>query len=241
MNIKILLLQARHDHDQARLDERNSFAARMGLPVEAITTHSLIKAPPTMAQIRRHDALMVGGSGDYYVSKGNLPAYQTTYAVLREVVAVGHPVFASCFGFHLLVEALGGRVGYHPDEMEVGTYELSLTEAARHDELFGHLPARFMAQLGHKDRADRLPEGVDNLARSALAPYQALRIPGEPIWATQFHPEMTGPENLERFHRYKDGYAGIMSAAELAETLARFQDSPEADGLLARFLTVVFG
>ena len=51
---------------------------------------------------------------------------------------------------------------------------------------------------------------------------------------------MTGEENRLRFSRYVDGYATIMSQEELAETLARFHPSREADGLLARFLQVVF-
>ena len=66
-------------------------------------------------------------------------------------------------------------------------------------------------------------------------------MPGKPIWATQFHPELTREENLKRFNRYLDGYASLMSQAEIEETLARFDDSPEANELLVRFLRVVFG
>jgi GMP synthase (glutamine-hydrolysing) len=125
--------------------------------------------------------------------------------------------------------------------MEVGTYELSPTENGRTDELFNFLPDSFNAQLGHKDRAEIMPAGVLNLASSHNAPYQALRIPGKPIWATQFHPEMTGAENRIRFDRYADEYATVYSPAELAAVLDRFADSPEADELIPRFLKTVFG
>ena len=54
---------------------------------------------------------MVGGSGDYYVSKANLPHFEETLEVLQAVVSVGHPTFASCFGFQLMVRALGGVTG----------------------------------------------------------------------------------------------------------------------------------
>jgi len=191
-------------------------------------------------QIREHDALMVGGSGAYYVTKGNLPGFHEVMAVLRQVVEVGHPTFASCFGFQLLVEAMGGRVVYDPPNMEVGTYRLSLTPEGQRDELFGFLPRTFLAQLGHKDRADDLPEGTLNLAASDNSALQALRVPGKPIWATQFHPELTKEENLKRFSRYLDGYAALMSEDELQEVLARFDHSPEANELLSRFLSVVF-
>jgi GMP synthase (glutamine-hydrolysing) len=67
-----------------------------------------------------------------------------------------------------------------------------------------------------------------------------MRIPEKPIWATQFHPELTREENLKRFHRYLDGYASMMSREEVEETLARFSDSPETKDLIPRFLRTVF-
>lgn len=241
MALGILLLQARHADDAARDEERSSFAAMTGLKLDQIVPLDLLTQTPTLEQIRKHDALMVGGSGAYYVTRGNLPGFQEVLAVLRQVVDIGHPTFASCFGFQLMVEALGGRVIYDPPNMEVGTYSLRLTSAGRQDELFGYLPPTFRAQLGHKDRADSLPPGTLNLAVSDNAGFQALRVPNKPIWATQFHPELSREENLKRFNRYLDGYASLMSQEEVQVTLARFDHSPEANELLVRFLKLVFG
>ena len=241
MNIKILLLQARYEDDLARLEERQSFADRAGLDLQKIVPHDLLAGPPTLAQIRAFDALMIGGSGVFSVSQTNLPGQAAVLDVLAEIVATGHPTFASCFGFHLLVTALGGEIIYDPAQMEVGTYELALSTAGTEDELFQYLPPTFNAQLGHKDRAVSLPSGVTNLASSLLAPYQAFRIPGKPIWASQFHPELTGAENLLRFHRYTTEYAAIYGPEELKAVLDRFKDSPETDELIGRFLKTVFG
>jgi GMP synthase (glutamine-hydrolysing) len=239
--MKILLLQARHANDRARLEERHSFALKAGLPDEQIVPFDLLAGTPILSDIQKYDALMIGGSGEYYVSKKNLPSYEAVLDLLREVVSAGHPTFASCFGFHLLVEALGGQVIYDVDNMEVGTYELTLNNAGETDELFNYLPATFQAQLGHKDRAATLPDSVVNLLSSRNAPYQAFRVPGKPIWSTQFHPELTGQENLERFHRYLEGYANMMTEEEMQTTLDRFKDSPETDQLIGRFLKLVFG
>ena len=241
MTLKILLLQARHDDDAARHEERQSFADRAGVTLEQIVPFDLLQSTPTLDEIRRHDALMVGGSGAYSVSKDNLPNQNGVMAVLAEVIETGHPTFASCFGFHLMVQALGGQVIYDPACMEVGTYELTLDENGRADDLFSHLPDTFLAQLGHKDRAARLPDGVINLAASANAPYQALRIPGKPIWATQFHPELTGADNLLRFHRYQNEYAAVYGPEEVQAALERFQESPETEELIRVFLDIVFG
>lgn len=241
MTIKILLLQARHADDAARLEERTSFAAMAGVAEAQVIPYDLLTSTPSLTEVRRYDVLMVGGSGDYYVSKGNLPNFQGVLDLLGEVTAVSHPMFASCFGFQLLVQALGGEIVYAPEQAEVGTYELSLTGDGRADELFSYLPDTFRAQLGRKDRASLLPNGVLHLAASANAPFQALRVPGKPIWATQFHPELTKATNLARFKRYMAGYASIMDQAEVAKTLARFDESPEANQLIRRFMQVVLG
>lgn len=241
MPIKILLLQARHADDAARLEERSSFATMAGVDEAQVTPYSLLNGTPALAEVRRYDALMVGGSGDYYVSKGNLPYHQAVLDMLAEVVAAGHPTFASCFGFQLLVKALGGEIIYDAEHAEVGTYDVTLTDNGRSDDLFHYLPDTFRAQLGRKDRASRLPDGVLHLASSGLAPFQALRVPGQPIWATQFHPELTKSTNLARFRRYMAGYASIMDPAEVEKTLARFDESPEANLLIGRFIRLVFG
>jgi GMP synthase (glutamine-hydrolysing) len=184
---------------------------------------------------------MVGGSGDYYVSKRSLPQFERQLELLAEIAETGFPTFASCFGFQLLVEALGGRIVHDPVNVEVGTYDLRLTSQGRKDPLLGKLPPVFAAQLGRKDRADRLPDRVRHLALSERSPYQAFRLPDKPIWATQFHPELDLHSNRLRFERYLKGYAEHMSEAERAETRRRFRESPETHGLLREFLSLVFG
>lgn len=241
MSLSILLFQARDHNDLARLEERQSFAIKAGLDLEQIVPYDLLSGPPSLQEVLGYDALMVGGSGDYYVSKGNLPQFAQVLELLREVVACGHPTFASCFGFQLMVRALGGEIVNDVASMEVGTYDLTLTEAGQHDELLGVLPRQFRAQLGRKDRAARLPSGAVNLAWSQRSPFQAMRIPGKPIWATQFHPELTGEENWLRFQRYQKGYASIMSQEEQETSASRFGESPETLALIPRFLELISG
>jgi GMP synthase (glutamine-hydrolysing) len=79
-----------------------------------------------------------------------LTAFERLLETLRETVDVGHPTVASCFGYQLLVHALGGEIIHDPPRTEVGSYEMVLTAEARDDELFTVLPDRFLAQLGHK-------------------------------------------------------------------------------------------
>lgn len=224
-----------------REQEHRCFVERTKLPADRVVPHDLLEGPPTLARLRSFDALMVGGSGEFYVSKGDLPGFRRLLDLLMDVVEIGHPTFASCFGYQCMIEALGGKVVLDPPRTEVGTYGLTLTGEGKRDELFGCLPESFKAQMGHKDRAFRQPEEIPNLARSEQCPYQALRIPGKPVWATQFHPELGRVTNRERFEHYLAGYAAHMSEAERIEALSRFEESPEACSLLVRFLDLVFG
>ncbi len=241
MALRILLLQARDEDDPMREEEVLSFAEKSGLTPEQFDQHDLLAGPPELSRVLGYDAMMVGGSGDYYVSKRNLTAFDDLMGVLSEVVAAGHPTFASCFGFQLLTVALGGEIVHDPTGTEVGTYELSLTEDGERDPLLGSLPRRFLAQLGRKDRASRLPEGLRNLASSERCPHQAFRVPGQPVWATQFHPELDARTNKDRFMRYLDGYAMHMTPEERRAALNRYHESPEASRLLPGFLRLVFG
>ncbi len=219
--------------------ERRSFAAKAKLEAEAIVPHDLLAGPPTLRQICGFDALMVGGSGDYYVSKGGLPRFQEVLDVLAEVAEIGHPTFSSCFGFQLMVKALGGEIVHDVEGMEVGTFELTLTNEGASDPLFGDLPPKFRAQVGRKDRAARLPPKAVHLASSECCPYHAFRLPGKPVWATQFHPELDGQENKERFLNYLEGYGAVMSQEEQERTLDGFDESPETEELIPRFLKLI--
>lgn len=238
--LRVLLLQARDADDPMRPEEVGSFAARTGLAAEQFRTHDLLSGPPRIRDILAHDALMIGGSGDYYVSRNDLPDQHGTLEILGESAERGHPTFASCFGFQLLVGALGGEIIQDTAAMEIGTVEVQLTAEGSVDPLLGSLPPAFAAQAGRKDRATHISTRLTHLASSERCPFHAVRVPGQPVWATQFHPELTAEENKARFVRYLDGYGAYMSPEELEAALASFRASPEAEGLLPRFLSLVF-
>ena len=239
MTQKILMLQARRSDDPAKLEEIASFADKAGLPIEAFTSYDLLQGPPKISLTRQFDAIMVGGSGEFYVSKRNLPNFEATLAFFRELTATGHPTFASCFGFHLITIALDGEILYDPEGMELGTYTISLNQVGKADPLFSQMPEIFSAQLGRQDRATRLPEEAVNLASSDLSPYQAFRLGTKPIWATQFHPELSCRENIHRYKRYLEAYSAVLSDEEKAEALERFKDSPYPPNLIPWFLKLI--
>jgi GMP synthase (glutamine-hydrolysing) len=238
--MKFRLLQAREPGDLVRHEERAAFADRLGVDVEAILPHDLLADPPEVeAVLDGVDAVLVGGSGAHSVFD-DLPWMGGFIDLLGELTAIRAPMFASCFGFQGLVVALGGRVERDVSRAEVGTFEVELLAAAADDPIFSTLPARAPAQLGHKDHAVAWPSSMTLLARSERCPFQAARVGDAPIWASQFHPELTGPTNLARFRRYRDAYTLTFGDAGYRKIEAGFGPSVAMDGLLAtwrRWLT----
>lgn len=213
--------------------ERGCFVSATGRKRSEIHFRNVITAMPKPAEITEFDALILGGSGDFSVAEGDQAFFGPISGLLKWVVDEGFPTFGCCFGYQLLVDAMGGRVVRDPGSAELGSVEVELTEEGVADPLFGQLPRRFVAQMGHFDRATELPDGVPNLAMSENCPHQALRVPGAPIWATQFHPELDQQGNRDRCVAYIKDFEQI----EGYQTLP----SPHALSILPRFLEIVAG
>jgi len=232
--VRILVLQARLHDDPMMEHEQRCFVRSTGLSAEALTFVNLPDRVPAFEELSGFDALMVGGAGHFSVVEPDHEFFPAIYRLLRRVVDEGFPTFASCFGFQLFVVALGGRVIHDPDHTEVGGYLVRLTEQGRRDALFSGLPDEFAAQMGHMDRAVEMPEGVFNLGATDMSPLQALRVPGRPIWASQFHPELDRETNFERYRAYIERYDP--EAIEEGESSWVSRESKEVSQLLPRFL-----
>ena len=181
-----------------------------------------------MGEVTAYDAAILGGSGDFSVVERDQPFFQPMAELLRALIDVSFPIFGCCFGYQLLVDAMGGTVIRDPENSELGSHDVELTENGTRDPLFGQLPQRFIAQMGHFDRAAKLPDGIPNLASSRRCGFQALRVPGAPIWATQFHPELDEQGNRDRCVAYIKEFGQIDGYEALP--------SPDALTILPRFL-----
>ncbi len=92
---RILLLQARKSKDPAKHEERVSFAQKANLPVSAFISCDLLEGPPTLASAKQYDALMIGGSCHFDVTKRNLADFQRMIDLLKKIVQIGLPMLAS--------------------------------------------------------------------------------------------------------------------------------------------------
>jgi len=237
-HLRFALLQVRNPGDPTREDELVAFCDKLGVRRGQVRILDALTERLGPESTEGVDALLVGGSGQYSVLDDD-PRIRAFVDYLAAVSDSGLPVFASCFGYQGLVLGLGGEVIAAEDRAEVGTYDLWLTPEGGSDPLFSALGPQFLAQLGHKDQAVRLPSGLINLASSERTPNQALRMEGRPVYGTQFHPEMSWRENRGRFLRYMKEYGKLFGDEAAQRQLDSHRPSEAANALLGRFVDQV--
>jgi len=128
---------------------------------------------------------------------------KTLYGMVCEVVRLDKPYLGICFGGQILARALGAKVG--PNKVrEIGTYRVSLTDAALDDPLFANFARDFPVFHWHADTF-QVPFGAQHLAEGADCRNQAFRKgnavalqfhlevdPKEvPLWCDLYHAELT--------------------------------------------------
>jgi GMP synthase (glutamine-hydrolysing) len=237
---RYLLMQVRNLDDPMRDQEIACFARGLACETSDIARLDLLAAVPTRREVAAADVILFGGSGDYSAA-GDSPWLHRTLDALREVHELNKPTFASCWGFQALSRALGGRCIHDPPKAELGTVELHLTPAGKRDPVFGNLPPIFTAQAGHQDHVVDLPPGAVLLASSGRVRNQAFTFAGKPIYCTQFHPELSRCDLAARVRQYPT-YVERIAGVPIEEFLrTSCRETPEANGLLHRFVEHVFG
>jgi len=107
------------------------------------------------------------------------------------------PILGICYGMHLLVHHLGGKV-LRSDRHEYGKALVSQSGS----ELFAELPAQIQAWMSHGDSIVSLPDGFKETASTSSA-MAAMAFPERKIYGLQFHPEVVhtpqGKEILNNF------------------------------------------
>jgi GMP synthase (glutamine-hydrolysing) len=222
-----------------RHQEVTCFARAFGCPVDQIRVQDLLSGVPTRRQLDAVDVVLLGGSGDYSVAEGG-EWFEVAMDSMRELYELSKPTFASCWGFQAMARAMGGMVVTDLSRAELGTLSLRLTEAGRRDEVFKILGDTFLAQMGHQDIVDRLPDDAILLASSDRVKNQAFCFADKPIYCTQFHPELDRRALLQRVSAYPQ-YIERIAGITLDEFAAQSRDTPRSESLLRRFISHVFG
>ncbi len=217
-----LLISVRHPDDSMTRHEQACFETATGMELELI--HAMT-TKLDRSWLEERPFLLCGGSGNFGVRDPH-PWIHSFLDFLLDAIDLKVPSYASCFGFQGISLALGGEIGRNPDKQEMGVIPLELTKAGADDPLFSQLPSRFNAPLGHNDEVTRLPSGVTLLAYGELVENQAIRVDNAPFWASQFHPELTKTNLLQRWEHYRDQFT--TDREQIQRVDSQLDESPEA-------------
>ena len=103
------------------------------------------------------------------------------------IFRLGIPVLGICYGLHLACEALGGDVTNAPAR-EFGRAGVHITS---HADLFDGLPDDMEVWMSHGDQASGISADFEPLAATKTCPIAAIKHRELPVYALQFHPEVT--------------------------------------------------
>ena len=233
-DLRILLLQAR-DTEDIRLQEQACFREHCRVGDDQILAVKVQSEPLEADRLDHADAVMIGGAGEYSAT-GSYPWMPALLDLVRQMADRSMPVFGSCWGHQVIARALGGCVVHDSDLAEIGCGPMTLTGAGKKDPVFGKLPERFLANMGHHDRVSALPPGAMELAVSETQGNQAFRMGDLPIYGTQFHSELDARRMRERFEKYRGNYPELDNEATFQALQATLSDTMAVDRLLHDFL-----
>jgi GMP synthase (glutamine-hydrolysing) len=235
--LRLLLLQIRRD-PRVRREEHESFANFAGLGPDQIEILNVFDTPSFQSDVLLgFDGLLVGGSSNASVLEaetyGFLPYAR---ALLRHCIDDKIPVFASCFGFQLAVQELGGVITRDRENFEMGTLPIEILPEAAGDPIFGGLSESVLAVSVHQESALVCPSDCVELARTDVCCH-AFRVVDAPFWAFQFHPELDRACVEHRLRIYQESY--LDDDGHLDEVLASLRETPEANSMVKSFVDSV--
>ena len=114
-----------------------------------------------------------------------------TPRIPQTVFDLNIPILGICYGMQTLAEQLGGHV-ISSDQKEFGYSELKITSDCV---LLSNLGKTLNVWMSHGDQVQDLPDNFDLVASTDNAPIAAMQHKMKPIYALQFHPEVTHTED----------------------------------------------
>jgi len=129
------------------------------------------------------------------------------------------PVLGVCYGAQLIAHKMGGTV--LPSQMrEYGRARLSTVD--HHSELLKEVSLDTQVWMSHADTIASIPDQFEIIASTLSVKIAAFRLKGKPLYAIQFHPEVThtteGKNLLRNFVVHICGCAQDWTPDQFVET-----------------------
>lgn len=211
MRPNILGIQFRRNHSSIEQEQRSlkreiSSTAETDF-ISALSDTVDWRKPATF--MPAYDAVILGGSGDFdfdgsradddeaKLTSGRL--LEKLRPLLTYIFEHDVPTFGICYGHQMLGAFAGARVVCDATQKKTLSHQvklLAVEESAA--PVCTDLPNTFWAHYAHKDVLDRVPEGATLLMNGGTrCKVSALRYKNN-IYSTQFHPELSYTDLVER-------------------------------------------
>ena len=132
---------------------------------------------------------------------------------------MGIPVLGICYGMQLVCDNLGGKVDSTPTR-EYGRATCTVT---KQDAFFEGFPPEDQVWMSHGDQVHQVSDDFEILARTDTCPLAAVKHKSLPVYAIQFHPEVTHTPNgsvlLRNFLYQTCGCTGTWKLSDFADEM----------------------
>ena len=148
-----------------------------------------------LKEIKPKAIILSGGPGSVY--KQNDPKLKKEFYQFIKYNKI--PVLGICYGHHLIMHQLGGKVK-SKETKEYGKANLTILES---NLLFDSLEKEQIVWMSHGDQITEIAEGFTPYARTETCPIAAYGNQEKLLYGVQFHPEVSNTPNgnkiLENF------------------------------------------
>ena len=125
------------------------------------------------------------------LSGGPSSVYDTNSPKLNlKILDLDLPVLGVCYGLQLLLNNTGGKI----EKGNIGEYGNAPINHHRNNILFNNIPEKINVWMSHADKIQELSDVWESLAISDNNIISAISHKEKPIYAVQFHPEVTHTE-----------------------------------------------
>lgn len=155
---------------------------------------------------------------------------------IREFSILKIPVLGICFGHQLIAQALGGKIDFNTQGIEIGTLPIFCKPCARNDLLFAVMPTSFSTYITHRQSLLIPPKDSLVLASSNREKYQAINFIKNRIWGVQFHPEFN--KEIMDYYIDKQSEYIIKSGQDIMVIKNSVKDCPTGKKLLKHFVDI---
>jgi GMP synthase (glutamine-hydrolysing) len=139
--------------------------------------------------------ILSGGPGSVYIQDDPKLKHEFFHFTIKNRI----PVLGICYGHHLIMYSLGGKVE-SIEKKEYGKTKISIIEP---NLIFDSLDKEQIVWMSHGDQITKIAKGFKRFAKSETCPVAAYGNHEKLLYGVQFHPEVSNTPNgtkmLENF------------------------------------------